>query len=143
MIIFGQSGRYQIVRNLILKFFRINFTPAEFLYVKVHISEINANCLIYMNLSQEQIKHIAKLARLDLSEEELKIYGEQLSGVLGYIEQLQEVDTSSTEPTAQVTGLVNVLREDGAEDWPESEVKSALLQAPEVEEEQIKVKRVL
>jgi len=96
-----------------------------------------------MNLSQEQIKHIAKLARLDLSEEELKIYGEQLSGVLGYIEQLQEVDTSSTEPTAQVTGLENVLREDSVEDRPESEVKSALLQAPEVEEEQIKVKRVL
>ncbi len=94
-------------------------------------------------LTQEEIKHIAHLARLDLSEEELKMYGEQLSSVLKYIEQLQEVDTEDIEPTAQVTGLENVLREDEVEDWLESEKYNAISQAPSLEEKQIKVKRVL
>jgi aspartyl-tRNA(Asn)/glutamyl-tRNA(Gln) amidotransferase subunit C len=96
-----------------------------------------------MQLSREQVEHIAKLARLDLTEEELEKYGSQLSDVLSYIDQLQEVDVSDTEPTAQVTGLENVLREDVAEDWNEQEKKAALSEAPELEDNQYKVKRVL
>ena len=61
-----------------------------------------------MKLSKQDIKHIANLARLELSEKELDKYGKQLSDVLGYIDQLQEVDTKGVEPTAQVTGLTNV-----------------------------------
>ncbi len=96
-----------------------------------------------MELSQKDIKHIADLARLGLSQAELELYGRQLSAVLEYISQLQAVDTSGIEPTAQVTGLENVWRADEIEPWPEPEAKAALGQAQEVEDDQIKVKRVL
>ncbi len=96
-----------------------------------------------MNLSKQQIEHIAKLARLELSEKELKIYGEQLSGILNYIDQLKEVDVKGVEPTAQVTGLENVFRNDKVLDWPEEENEIALKNAPELEGGQLKVKRVI
>lgn len=89
------------------------------------------------------IKHIAKLARLELSDEELKLYGEQLSHVLDYIDQLKEVDTAGVEPTAQVTGLKDILRNDDIKEWNRGQVEQALKQAPEIENKQIKVKRVL
>lgn len=95
-------------------------------------------------LNKDQIKHIAELARLELSEEEVKEITPQLSDILDHIEQLKEVDTNGIEPTAQVTGQENVLRGDNSEDWPEDERSAALGQAPGgVEGGQIKVKRVL
>ncbi|MFH1822642.1 MAG: Asp-tRNA(Asn)/Glu-tRNA(Gln) amidotransferase subunit GatC [Patescibacteria group bacterium] len=96
-----------------------------------------------MKLSKKEIQHIANLARLELTEAELKKYGSQLSGVLDWIDQLKEVNTTNIEPTAQVTGLENVWREDIIEEWDDNERKTALKQAPELEEGQIKVKRVL
>jgi len=96
-----------------------------------------------MQLSKDEIQHIAKLARLELSDEELKKYGGQLSAVLNYIDQLKEVDVKGVEPTAQVTGLENVLREDKARDWDEKEIEEALADAPEREDRFIKVKRVI
>lgn len=96
-----------------------------------------------MKLKKEEIEHIAKLARLELTEAEFEKYGGQLSDVLSYIEQLQEVDVEGVEPTAQVTGLVNALRLDKVEDWDDKEREEALAQAPELEDGQIKVKRVL
>ena len=96
-----------------------------------------------MKLTKEEIKHIADLARLELTEAELKKYGSQLSDVLNYIDQLKEVDTTDIEPTAQITGLENALREDEKEGWSERETEEALRQAPELESGQIKVKRVL
>ncbi len=65
-----------------------------------------------MHLSIEQIEHIARLARLEVSETEKKTYSEQLSAILDYVDQLQKVDTEGVEPTSQVTGLVNNNRED-------------------------------
>ncbi len=96
-----------------------------------------------MKLKKEEIKHIADLARLELNEAELEKYGSQLSDVLSYIDQLKEVDVTDTEPTAQVTGLKNVLREDVVEDWDEQEKQAALNEASELEDNQYKVKRVL
>ena len=96
-----------------------------------------------MKLQKKDIEHIAKLARLELGEEELEKYGNELSNILGYIDQLQEVDTSQVEPTAQVTGLVNAFREDVVKQWDETERENALKQAPELEDHQVKVKRVL
>jgi len=96
-----------------------------------------------VKLSKNEIEHIAKLARLELSDDELDLYGSQLSGILEFIDQLSEVDTSSVEPTAQVTGLVNVLREDNVVEWDREELAKAIAQAPEVEDGQIKVKRVI
>lgn len=65
-----------------------------------------------MALSKDEVKHIAKLARLKLSDEEISQYAAQLSGVLEYVEILNELDVSGVEPTYQVTGLANVMRED-------------------------------
>lgn len=96
-----------------------------------------------MKLDKKQIEHIARLARLELTEKEMQTYGSQLSDILNYINRLQEVDVSNVEPTAQVTGMENVFREDKVKEWDKDERQAALEQAPELENGQVKVKRVL
>ena len=63
-------------------------------------------------LTKEQVRHIAQLANLQLKDKEVTKFQKQLSDVLGYIDVLNELDTSKVKPTAQVTGLQNVFRED-------------------------------
>jgi aspartyl-tRNA(Asn)/glutamyl-tRNA(Gln) amidotransferase subunit C len=65
-----------------------------------------------MNLTIEEINKVAALARLRLTSEEAARYAETISSVLAYMTILNEVDTSGVEPTFQVTGLKEVLRED-------------------------------
>lgn len=65
-----------------------------------------------MKLTKEEVKHIAKLANLPLSDEEEEKYSEQLSSILDYIEKLSQVDTSSVEPTFNVSGQSNIQRVD-------------------------------
>lgn len=65
-----------------------------------------------MKLTKEQVLHVAKLARLGLREDEISKFQTQLSGILDYVEMLNEVNTDGIEPTAQVTGLKNVTEED-------------------------------
>jgi aspartyl-tRNA(Asn)/glutamyl-tRNA(Gln) amidotransferase subunit C len=65
-----------------------------------------------MPLSREQVEHVAHLARLSLSEEEIECYREQLSAILDYMAMLNEVDTSAIPPTATVLPLRTVLRDD-------------------------------
>jgi len=65
-----------------------------------------------MPLSPDDIRHIAKLARLQISDEEVETYAKELSSILTYVDKLREVDTKNTEPTAQVTGLHNAFRKD-------------------------------
>lgn len=96
-----------------------------------------------MSLSKQEIQHIAKLARLELTDAELEKYGGQLSNVLNYIDQLKEVEVKGVLPTAQVTGLENVLRRDAVKDWDKEEIELALKDAPEREDRFIKVKRVI
>ena len=96
-----------------------------------------------MKLNKQEIEHIADLARLELSDDELEKYRNQISDILGYIDQLQEVDTNNVEPTAQITGLENVLREDEICEWDKKEIEKSLNQAPDLSNNQIKVKRIL
>ncbi|MBT4917213.1 Asp-tRNA(Asn)/Glu-tRNA(Gln) amidotransferase subunit GatC [Candidatus Peregrinibacteria bacterium] len=63
-------------------------------------------------LNDDQVKHVAKLARIDLKDSEVKKFGKQLSDVLDYMDILKEVDTENVELTNQVTGLNNVMRKD-------------------------------
>ena len=63
-------------------------------------------------LTKQEVEYIANLARLNLTEEEKKQYGEQLSSILDYVEKMNEVDTKDIEPTSQITGLKNVMRKD-------------------------------
>jgi len=65
-----------------------------------------------MKLSYDQVTHIAELAKLDLSQEEIGLYQEQLSAVLAYAERLQELDTAAIPPTATVLPICNVMRAD-------------------------------
>jgi len=65
-----------------------------------------------MKLTKDEVKHVAKLADLPLTDEEEEKYSEQLSKILEYFEQLNQVDTSKVEPTFNVSGQNNVLRED-------------------------------
>lgn len=64
------------------------------------------------HLTEEEILHIAKLAKLTLIKEEIKKFGGQLSKVIEFIGELGKVDVKDIEPTAQVTGLENVYRQD-------------------------------
>jgi aspartyl-tRNA(Asn)/glutamyl-tRNA(Gln) amidotransferase subunit C len=95
-----------------------------------------------MALTKNEIQHIARLARLELGEEDLEKYGEQLSGILNYIEMLKEVDASDIEPTSQVTGLENIFRDDVVKGWNKEEKESALRDAPATEGRYIKVRKV-
>lgn len=65
-----------------------------------------------MTLSREEVKKIAQLARLELTETEIDRYAGELSRILDYVAQLGEVKTEGVEPTAQVTGLLNIMRDD-------------------------------
>ncbi len=69
-----------------------------------------------MYLTSDQVKHVAKLANLPLSEKEEEVYVKQLSAVLEYIDQLSRVDTNGVEPTYNVSGNVNVTAIDDAKD---------------------------
>jgi len=94
-----------------------------------------------MKLSKQEVEHIATLARLNLTEEEKEKYSEQLSGILSYFDKLREVDTSAVEPTSQVTGLTNIMREDEIEEFDAAaEIVAA---APENGSGFIKVPRIL
>lgn len=68
-----------------------------------------------MKLSKEEVRKIANLAKLVLSEKEEEKFQTQLSGVLSYIDKLNEVDTSKVKPTSQVTGLENVFKQDNVD----------------------------
>jgi aspartyl-tRNA(Asn)/glutamyl-tRNA(Gln) amidotransferase subunit C len=63
-------------------------------------------------LTADQVRHIAKLARLRLTDAEVEKFAPELSSILQYIDKLSEVNTENIEPTAQVTGLTNKFRED-------------------------------
>jgi len=63
-------------------------------------------------LTPAQVRHIAKLARLKIEDAEVEKFATELTSILDYVDMLQEVDTEGVEPTAQVTGLHNVFRED-------------------------------
>jgi aspartyl-tRNA(Asn)/glutamyl-tRNA(Gln) amidotransferase subunit C len=65
-----------------------------------------------MTLARDQVTHVAMLARLGLSDEEVERYRQQLDAILSHVDRLQQVDTSQVGETAQVGGLVNAWRED-------------------------------
>ncbi len=94
-----------------------------------------------MALTREEVRQIAELAKLDLSDHEVDIYAQQLSEILSYFEKLQELDTSQIPPTASVLPLSNVLRSDVAQEpLPPQQV---IGNAPQAAENQFLVSAVL
>ena len=94
-----------------------------------------------MKLSHEEVRRIALLARVGITEAETEKLREQLSNILENFEILQEVDTANVSPTAQVTGLENVVRE--YESAPSLSQKEILANAPREEDGFFRIKAVL
>lgn len=94
-----------------------------------------------MKLSREEVLHIARLARLGLTESELERFREQLSNILENFQVLQQVDTTDVPPTTHPIPLQNVVRDD--EVAPSLPPDQVLANAPQREEEFFRVKAVL
>ena len=95
-----------------------------------------------IDITTGDVQHLAQLSSLQLDETEIEALRVDLGNILGYIEQLSELDTSGVDPTYQVTDLSNVWRSDEVDDYGVS--KEALLAlAPASEQNQIKVPKVL
>ncbi|MCL5008723.1 MAG: Asp-tRNA(Asn)/Glu-tRNA(Gln) amidotransferase subunit GatC [Patescibacteria group bacterium] len=92
-------------------------------------------------LSKEEVLRIAKLARIELGEADVEKFQKNLSTVLEYVEALKTVDTSGLEEVSQVTGLINVQRDDRAVLAQNRE--EILGQAPEIKDGYFKVKAIL
>ncbi len=93
------------------------------------------------SLSAQDVRAIADLARLELSEDEVALYQRQISDILGYFQKLQEIDTSQIDPTSSVLPLTNVMRADeAAVPLP---VAAVVANAPDSDGEQFRVRAVL
>lgn len=92
-------------------------------------------------ITTEEVRRIAALAHIGLTDDQIPHFATELDQIMGFVEQLAAVDVDSIEPTDQVTGLVDV--------WRDDEVKPGLthddlkLNAPDWQDGQFKVKRVL
>jgi aspartyl-tRNA(Asn)/glutamyl-tRNA(Gln) amidotransferase subunit C len=92
-------------------------------------------------LSQDEVKKVALLARVELSDTEVEKFQKDLSSILDYVEELKQVDTEGLEIVSSVTGLENVQREDKAVliDYQEE----IMVNAPERKDNYYKVKSIL
>ncbi|MBO8178218.1 Asp-tRNA(Asn)/Glu-tRNA(Gln) amidotransferase subunit GatC [Aeribacillus pallidus] len=92
-------------------------------------------------ISLDQVKHVAHLARLAITEEEAAKFQQQLDAIITFAEQLNELDTTNVPPTSHVLDMKNVMREDVPQPGlPREEV---LKNAPDHQDGQIKVPSVL
>lgn len=93
-------------------------------------------------ISRDDVLHLAQLSNLQLADDEVAGLQEDLGNILGYVEQLGELDTTGVEPTYQVTDLENVWRDDSVINYNVSR-EELLARAPEQDKQQIKVPKVL
>lgn len=94
-------------------------------------------------LSKEEVKKVAKLARLGITEEETEKFSKELSSILDYFEKLKKVDVSNVEPTSHPNKAENVIRQDEASVCEEEVRKGIVKQFPEEKDGYIKVKQIL
>jgi aspartyl-tRNA(Asn)/glutamyl-tRNA(Gln) amidotransferase subunit C len=92
-------------------------------------------------ISNEEVKHVANLARLAITEEETEKFTKQLDAIITFAEQLNELDTENVVPTYHVLDMKNVLREDTPEKGLDHE--EVLKNAPEQQDGQFKVPSIL
>ena len=94
-------------------------------------------------ISKEEVKHIAKLARLGLTEKEIEKFQGELSPVLDYIEKLKEVDISEVEPTSHSVLVENVMRQDGINEKCKMKNEKLMALTPDKKDNYLKVKSIL
>ncbi|ANX10681.1 Asp-tRNA(Asn)/Glu-tRNA(Gln) amidotransferase subunit GatC [Fictibacillus halophilus] len=92
-------------------------------------------------ISKDQVKHVAHLARLAVTDEEAELLTEQLDKIIGFAEELNELDTDNVEPTTHVLELKNILREDEVRN--SVSVDEAMKNAPAQKDGQFKVPNIL
>jgi aspartyl-tRNA(Asn)/glutamyl-tRNA(Gln) amidotransferase subunit C len=93
-------------------------------------------------LTRDDVLHLAQLARISLSDAEVDEFSEELSAILQYVEQLSSVDVDGLKPTNQVTGLINVMREDEVKDYG-YRAQDLLRNVPQVQNDMLKVNRMI
>lgn len=93
-------------------------------------------------LSRDDVLKLARLARLDVTDAEVEEFRAELEAILQYVEQIQKAEVADLQPTSQVTGLKNVMREDEVVDYGTSP-DDLLRLAPQTQDRQIKVKRMI
>ncbi len=94
-----------------------------------------------MSITENDVKYIADLARLKLTEKEIDYFAGQLSAIISYIDQLKEVDTANVEPTTHVMPMQNVFREDVVR--PSLRSEDVMRNAPSKESSLFKVPRII
>lgn len=94
-----------------------------------------------MSVSLDEVKKIAKLARLRLTEAEAALYGGQLTKIVDSMAELSKADTEGVSPTTSVLGAVNVMRDDAPSPFEDAE--ALLANAPERDGPYFKVKKVI
>lgn len=94
-----------------------------------------------MKITREEVEHVARLARLELTEEEKERMRAQLDSILRYMEKLNELDTTAVEPTSHVLPMVNVMRED--ELRPSLPQEEVLANAPDRQDVFFRVPRII
>jgi aspartyl-tRNA(Asn)/glutamyl-tRNA(Gln) amidotransferase subunit C len=92
-------------------------------------------------ITRREVEHVARLARLELAEEEKEQMTAQLDSILEYIEKLKELDTAEVEPTTTVIPMVSVMREDVVR--PSLSQDEALANAPDREDVYFRVPRII
>lgn len=95
-----------------------------------------------MAITKKEIEHVASLARIKLTETEKEKYAQEIGQILTYIEKLKQIDTENVEPTAQVTGLENVLRLDNNPIPPNTNTASLIGQFSDKKDNFLKVRQV-
>jgi aspartyl-tRNA(Asn)/glutamyl-tRNA(Gln) amidotransferase subunit C len=134
-----QNKRLIVVRVFCLPY--IYFVP----FPRLQRSNFHIGLVYYREmakLTREDVLKLARLSRLQLTDEEVVQLGDEISAILQYVEQLQGVDVSDLEPTNQVTGLKDVTRKDEIKDYG-YKPEQLLNGAPAQENGHIKVKRML
>lgn len=96
-----------------------------------------------MKITEKEVEYVAKLARLELAEGEKSRFREQLEKILGYIEQLNKLDTKNVPPTSHVLHITNVWREDEMKPCSTEQTEKILGNAPQREDNFLKVKKVI
>jgi len=94
-------------------------------------------------ISKKQVEHIAKLARIELTEKEKEKFSKELSLILDYIDKLNQINTKDIESIQQITGLETIIREDEARKKDIDIANKILGEAPEKKNNYFKVPKIL
>lgn len=101
---------------------------------------IDFNEKFMIELTKEEVEHVAFLARIGVTDEDVVRYQKDLSSVLAYFEELNAVNTDDVEPIGHITGMTNVFRSDMAQDADKDVKENIMKNMPQTKDGYVKVK---